>query len=262
MKIIFVLAMLVPAIFADVKRYQYLHNGDADCQARYTYHYNNHHLQKDIFVQYQVDILVRVDKDHANALLVFFRDFKGTTPHQTDTHPVRVTFDDSGKIVKFENHPEETDFLYHFKKSILKSIQLDTAQVNAHKDSHDGASFHSDITDTHGKTCNIEYHVHRLDDDRLEVRGVRDVTKCNPASSNTYAKYKDSRKTWDYHFDKSIARNLLHLDIHAENFFAADQHLVHKIGLNFNWCEKPVKVWDVSGLAEEIRTYKAPYSLE
>lgn len=201
-------------------------------------------------------MLVRSDQEHSNALLFHFENYDNATKHLTH-HPVRVYFDDTGKVVKTDVHVNDSDSSVSTKKAVIFTTQLDWKQVTNALDKKGPLEFKSLVK---GKTkeCNIEYSVKQEDaKSTFEVVAQRNVTECTKCKSShdDYEKYKESTKVWKFTFNKTKTSNFQSLSVDIVDYFAPDRVVTIESGFMFTGCEKYEEKWDTNDLIEDNRAY-------
>lgn len=205
-------------------------------------------------------MLVRADKEHPNALLFHFENWENATKHLSP-YPVRVYFDDSGKMVKADTHVDDTDCSLSTKKAVLLTTQLDWEKVTSALATNGPLEFKSVVK---GKTkeCNNEYRVDVNDDSKTTfvVVGERNVTECTGGSEHKdYEKYAESTKVWKFTFDTSKSSNFQALSVDVVDYFAPDRVVAIESGFTYVGCEEFSDVWDTNELVEDKRDYEAMY---
>lgn len=242
-----------------------MHGSKGDCQTKYEYHYNLTHLDKPTRVFYTVDLFVRVDGSHPNALLMFF-DHLNITEHTSrkenedqslSNFPVRASYDSMGLLTKIETNPHESDFSYHIKKGIISTLQLPWTQIQDALHDKGPLEFATNIT-AKSSTCKINHLVHKMNDHEVCVTATRKVNDCDNAKYfqlDTYEKAKESKKVWKYHFDTEKTQNLHHVDIDIEDYFKPDENILINSGFKFKGCETLNGEWDDSNLQDIYRKF-------
>lgn len=242
--------------------FSYIHGGGDTCETSYSYNYDLTHLNKSIRVKFSVDVFARTDADHPSALLFFFKNYQiaeyensrepDAGNRDLSAFPVRVTYDESGKIAKIETSPQESDSSYHLKKGVVRTLQLDWAAVKLALDGTGPETFDTQIK---SKTieCKVSTHIHRAADNTNDfcVHSTRKHTDCNSKFIPTdYEKFKDSKKEWKYHFNTAKAVNFEHLKIRIEDYFKPDENMLISSGFEFKGCNEKLDTWDSSDLQE------------
>lgn len=230
-----------------------MHDPSKDCEGKYEYFYLNQHENKTVRAQYGVTLLIRADTAHPNALLFRFEDHENATKH-LGRHPVRVHFDENGKITKTDVHQSDLDSTVSTKKSVILTTQLDWKQVSSALATDGPLTFKSVVKGAKDE-CDIEYGVVHADATSFEVIGNRNVTECSGTSHKTYEKYKDSTKVWKFAFDKTKSSNFQSLSVDIVDYFAPHVVITIESGFTFQGCEKFSDVWDTSDLIEDNRDY-------
>uniref|UniRef100_A0A336MTQ6 CSON007156 protein n=1 Tax=Culicoides sonorensis TaxID=179676 RepID=A0A336MTQ6_CULSO len=239
--------------------FEYLHDSSKDCQSKYEYFYLNKYENGTTRAEYGVTMLVRGDKENSNALLFHFKNYENATKILAE-FPVRVYFDESGKMVKFEINPNDPDESVSTKKAIIFTTQLDWGHVTSALKKNGPSEFKSLIK---GKTkeCNIAYSVKVATPELFNVLAERNFTECTSSCNKThdYPKYNESTKTWRYTFHTSQTTNFIGLRIDIVDYFAPEKVVTIQSDFFFSECEKFTDDWNTTGLEEDTRDYSHLY---
>lgn len=249
---------------ADLISFEYLHGGGSECQTKYEYNYNLTHLNKPTRVSYSVDLTVRRDQSHSDALLYFFDNLQySENTNQKDgekgtlgNFPVRVSYDTVGKIQKIETNPKESDFSYHIKKGIISTLQLPWQNIQNALHDKGPLEFDKNIT-AKSSTCKINHLVHKMNDHEFCVTATRKIGDCDNARyfQTDYEKFQDSKKVWKYHFDTLQSKSLHHVDIDIEDYFKPEENILINSGFKYKGCENLDGEWDDKELEDIYRQF-------
>lgn len=222
------------------------------------------HLNKPTRVTYSVDLFVRRDPSHEDALLFLFDNLViSENTNQKDDNkgtlvnfPVRVSYNTIGTIHKIETNPKETDFSYHLKKGLISTIQLPWQDIRNALHDKGPLEFDTNIT-AKSSTCKINHLVHKVTENEFTVTATRKISGCDNSRyfKSDYEKFRDSKKVWTYHFDTLQAKNFQRLDIDIENYFKPEENILINSGFTFGGCEVIDGVWDDTELEDIFRQF-------
>lgn len=174
------------------------------------------------------------------------------------SYPVRVIFKDNGLIEKIQYDNRESNSSYHLKTGIIRTMQLDWAQIQKAVNANGPKEFVTLLAGREG-TCNVKTDVKIDSSDDFCVNLERQIRDCAPLPDyNKYEKFPDSTKKWHFHFDNGHAANFHHAKIEIEDFFAPDATINIKTGFKFEECVPFREELDASALTDVVRLFQIP----
>lgn len=257
--------LLVPYVTCD-PAYIYLHGGGDDCDTFYSYQYNLSTTSFETEVKFSVNLILRSDKELANALLFYFKDYtiseyankNEEEPNRSiSDYPVRAIFNGNGLIEKLQFDDRESDGSYHLKTGIIRTLQLDWTQIQAGVKSDAAKEFEVKIPGRKGECKAITTLKVRSELDFC-VNVARKISDCTHTPPNSYEKFKDSTKKWHFHFDGSHVKNFHHAKVEIEDFYRENNTILIKSGFKFEGCHKYEGEFNTSELKDVERDFVIP----